>query len=117
MKYMLLILMFHCSGCVIPYSVKVPTFTGKVLGVENAPVEVATIGVEGYPETETTTDAEGTFKTSPTSFKRVFSIPLGDRMEIFNLMIEAEGYEPKKELVTVFRQDEVKVEPISLIPQ
>ena len=108
MKYLLLIPMLICSGCMIPYSVKIPSCSGTILDYENGkPIESIKVVISDYPETECQTDANGNFQTKPTSYRQVFSF--GDRIDHYDLIAGSGEYELITNSVMVFRQDKIQV--------
>lgn len=112
MKYLFLILMLAYSGCMIPYSVKVPPCHGTILDEKGYPISLAKVVISDYPDSECKTDKKGHFETIPTSYRQIFSF--GDRVDHYNLIAEAEGFETSTNSVMVFRQDKIDVGPITL---
>ena len=106
-----------CGGCVIPYKVTVPEVTGTVIDEHTgAGIPSATATLEGYPETRSTSAADGTFRTTPSSLTAIFSMPLGDRSDSFTLHTHAPGYTPNQKKLFVFRKESIDTGNIRLTP-
>jgi len=100
--------MLICSGCMIPYSVKIPSCSGTILDYENGkPIESVTVVINEYPETKCQTDSKGNFKTKPTSYRQIFSF--GDRVDYYDLIAKSDEYESITNSVMVFRQEKIEV--------
>ena len=118
MKYLILIPMLLCSGCMIPYTVTVPSCHGSVIDHKNQnPIESAKIFVKGYPETECKTDKEGKFRTKSIDYWQIFSF--GDRVDHYELVVESPAYEAVTHQFTIYRlkQDDIEFDSIRLNKQ
>ena len=111
----LLLLATLSTGCMIPYAVEVPSIRGCVLDAkEQTPVAEVSVALAGLPETERVTGKNGRFKTPATQHWRIFSFPLGDRVEQYELHLAAPLYRSATKSIWVFRQESVDVGDIKL---
>jgi hypothetical protein len=86
--FLVLLVSILFSGCMIPYTVKVPSMTGRVVDDKTGdPISGVNLMIIDYPETTTTSGPDGRFQTPGTEFWKIFSMPLSDPMYSYNLEV------------------------------
>ncbi len=103
------------TGCVIPYTVNVPAVRGRAMDAKSRdPAPDVSVALAAYPETVTTTQPDGSFETPGVAHWRVFSLPLGDRIEVYELQLTSPSIKPVSMQVRTFRETAIDVGAISV---
>ncbi|WFB37476.1 carboxypeptidase-like regulatory domain-containing protein [Kiritimatiellota bacterium B12222] len=92
--------------------------TGRVVDDETGdPISGVNLMIIDYPETTATSGPDGRFETHGTEFRKMFSMPLGDRMYSYNLEASLSEYKTVRKYFNVFRDETVEIKEIKLEKQ